>query len=68
MAAQPAKPRSFTAAEQSLLDKGKSLLQQLAVEECAFSASGRIGVTIGIRNGLLEVQQVPRRYLEASRP
>jgi hypothetical protein len=68
MVAPQKPPPAFSPAEQKLLDTATRLLQELALEERAFSASGRIGVSIAMRNGLLEVQAKPRRCTEVSRP
>lgn len=62
----PSNPGPLSADEQSLLDRAKALLQQCALEERARSASGRLGVTISIRNGRLEFNVKPRRYVDAS--
>lgn len=59
-------PPPKTPAEQSLLDKGKCLLQELADEERAYLADGWIGVRINIQNGVLKGR--PRRLIEVSRP
>lgn len=59
-------PGQFSPDEQSLLDKAKALLQELAVEERAHSAAGWVGVRINLQDGLLKGQ--PRRLIEVSRP
>ncbi len=60
----PAKP--LAAAEQSLLDKAKLVLQELALEERAYLADGWVGVRINIQGGVLKGK--PRRLTEVSRP
>lgn len=57
---------AFSPLEQSLLDKAKAILQELAVEERAFLADGWVGVRINLQGGSLKGK--PRRLIEVSRP
>lgn len=66
MAGPQAPPPHFAPGEQQLLDRAKALLQQLAVEERAYSADGWVGVRINLQGGLLKGK--PRRLIEVSRP
>ena len=60
------KRAGFSPAEQSLLDKAKALLQELATEERAFAADGWVGVRINLQNA--SPKGKPRRLIEVSRP
>lgn len=71
MARQPrqhetSRPRPISPAEQSLLDTAVRKFLDLVAVERAAGSSGRVGIVIFMRDGMVETTKRPRRLRETT--